>query len=91
MIAGPAGEIMVKVYEPANRPDTPLPGLLYIHGGGYVLGHPDRDDINCEITVLEVNCVVVSVDYRLAPEHPYPAAIEDCYAALNGWQTLQRN
>ncbi|TCW37839.1 acetyl esterase/lipase [Laceyella sacchari] len=82
MIAGPVGEIMVKVYEPANRPDTPLPGLLYIHGGGYVLGHPDRDDINCEITVLEVNCVVVSVDYRLAPEHPYPAAIEDCYAAL---------
>lgn len=81
-ISGPGGELMVKVYEPANRPDTSLPAVLYIHGGGYVLGHPDRDDINCEITVLEVNCVVVSVDYRLAPEHPYPAAIDDCYAAL---------
>lgn len=82
MITGPGGELMVKIYEPANRSHTSLPAVLYIHGGGYVLGHPDRDDINCEITVLEVNCVVVSVDYRLAPEHPYPAAIDDCYTAL---------
>lgn len=81
-IAGPGGELMVKVYEPANRPETNLPAVLFIHGGGYVLGHPDHYDINCEFTVLEVNCVVVSVDYRLAPEHPYPAAIDDCYAAL---------
>ncbi|GAA0137104.1 hypothetical protein YSY43_39450 [Paenibacillus sp. YSY-4.3] len=46
------------------------------------MGHPDFDDALCERFVLDVDCVVVSVDYRLAPEHPYPAAIEDCYATL---------
>lgn len=81
-ISGPAGELLVKVYEPANRPETSLPAVLYIHGGGYVFGHPDFEDLACESIVLEANCVVASVDYRLAPEHPYPAAIEDCYAAL---------
>ncbi|BBH24066.1 esterase [Paenibacillus baekrokdamisoli] len=82
MIAGPASELLIKIYEPANRMDKNLPSLLWIHGGGYVLGHPDSDDALCERFVVEANCVVVSVDYRLAPEHPYPAAIEDCYAAL---------
>jgi acetyl esterase/lipase len=82
MIPGPDNELMVKIYEPANRLDTKFPALLWIHGGGYVLGHPDSDDALCERFVLEANCVVVSVDYRLAPENPYPAAIDDCYAAL---------
>jgi len=82
-ISGAAGqEMLVKIYEPARRNQDPLPALLWIHGGGYVLGHPDMDDGLCETYVKSANCVVVSLDYRLAPEHPYPAAIEDCYEAL---------
>lgn len=73
--------VRVKIYEPKERTET-LPGLLWIHGGGYVLGTADEADALSQQFVLEANCVVVSVDYRLAPEHPYPAALEDCYAAL---------
>ncbi|NEU26712.1 alpha/beta hydrolase [Paenibacillus polymyxa] len=86
MIPSVAGEILVKIYEPAQRTDVKLPAMLWIHGGGYVMGHPDMDDALCERFVQAANCVVVSVDYRLAPEHPYPAAIDDCYAALT-WMT----
>lgn len=79
---GPESELLVKIYEKKDRGNEILPGVFWIHGGGYVLGHPDVDDGICEKFVLDANCVVVSVDYRLAPEHPYPAAIEDCYAGL---------
>lgn len=79
---GPDSELLVKIYEPKNRQYKKLPAVFWIHGGGYVLGHPDVDDGLCECYVKEINCVVVSIDYRLAPEHPYPAAIEDCYAGL---------
>lgn len=85
-IPGVAGEMLVKIYEPAGRNADKLPAMLWIHGGGYVLGHPDMDDELCECFVQTARCVVVSVDYRLAPEHPYPAAIEDCYAGLV-WMT----
>lgn len=85
-IPGAAGEMLVKIYEPAGRDIEKLPAMLWIHGGGYVLGHPDMDDELCERFVQTARCVVVSVDYRLAPEHPYPAAIEDCYAGLV-WMT----
>lgn len=81
-IKGTESELQVKIYEPMDRQNEKLPAVFWIHGGGYVLGNPDGDDGLCECFVTEVNCVVVSVDYRLAPEHPYPAAIEDCYAAL---------
>jgi acetyl esterase/lipase len=80
------GEMLVKIYEPAGRTNDLLPAVLWIHGGGYVLGHPDMDDKLCELFVQTAECIVVSVDYRLAPEHPYPAAIEDCYAGLV-WMT----
>ncbi|OMF15557.1 lipase [Paenibacillus amylolyticus] len=80
------GEMLVKIYEPAGRTNDLLPAMLWIHGGGYVLGHPDMDDKLCELFVQTAECIVVSVDYRLAPEHPYPAAIEDCYAGLV-WMT----
>jgi len=73
--------LRVRIYEPKEKSET-LPGFLWIHGGGYVLGNPEGDDLLCQRYVLEANCVVVSVDYRLAPEHPYPAPLEDCYAAL---------
>ena len=82
MIKGSESELLVKIYEPKDRQNVKLPAVFWMHGGGYVLGHPDVDDGICECFVKEVNCVVVSIDYRLAPEHPYPAAIEDCYAGL---------
>ncbi|WP_123043223.1 alpha/beta hydrolase [Cohnella candidum] len=79
---GDENEMLIKIYEPAGREGRRLPALLWIHGGGYVLGHPDGDDGLCEDFVKTADCVVVSPDYRLAPEYPYPAPIEDCYAAL---------
>lgn len=80
---GPAGapDVMVRIYQPENRPDT-LPALLWIHGGGYVLGSVTGDDLKAKSLCLSLNCVVASVEYRLAPEHPFPAPVEDCYAAL---------
>ncbi|MFE6166666.1 alpha/beta hydrolase [Viridibacillus arvi] len=86
MIPGAAGEMLVKIYEPVEKNLDKLPAMLWIHGGGYVMGHPDMDDVLCERFVQTAKCVVVSVDYRLAPEHQYPAAIEDCYAGLV-WMT----
>ncbi|PWV99343.1 acetyl esterase/lipase [Paenibacillus cellulosilyticus] len=83
---GDAQEMLVKIYEPIKQDGTLLPAVLWIHGGGYIMGHPDSDDGLCQTFVEEAGCVVVSVDYRLAPEHPYPAPIEDCYAALV-WMT----
>ena len=62
--------------------------LLWIHGGGMVLGHPAMDDQFCAETAGELGIVVVSARYRLAPRHPYPAAIDDCHAA---WEWLTRN
>lgn len=80
---GPDGDpdVMVRIYQPAERPDT-LPAILWIHGGGYVIGDVDGDDLKAKAMCLAANCVVASVEYRLAPEHPYPAPLEDCYAAL---------
>lgn len=86
MIPGAAGEMLANIYEPAGRNRDKLPAMLWIHGGGYVMGHPDMDHVLCERFVQTAGCVVVSVDYRLAPEHPYPAAIEDCYTGLV-WMT----
>ncbi|KKO52762.1 alpha/beta hydrolase [Paenibacillus sp. DMB20] len=79
-------EMLIKIYEPTPRDGKKLPALLWSHGGGYVLGHPSGEDGLCQSFVQAANCVVISPDYRLAPEHPFPAAIEDCYAALV-WMT----
>lgn len=84
-IETPQGQLIVRMYEAVNK-DSIMPALLWIHGGGYVLGSPVVDDPLCEEFVLNAKCTVFSVDYRLAPKHPYPAAIEDCYAALK-WIT----
>lgn len=80
---GPDGapDVMVRIYQPETRPET-LPALLWIHGGGYVLGSVEGDDLKAKQLALLLNCVVASVEYRLAPEHPFPAPVEDCYAAL---------
>lgn len=82
--AGNAGnnpDLRVRVYRPA-KPAGPLPGLLWIHGGGYVMGTIDIEVPLVQRLVDAVGCVVVSVEYRLAPEHPYPAPLDDCYQAL---------
>ncbi|MEV6872483.1 alpha/beta hydrolase [Amycolatopsis sp. NPDC051128] len=82
-VPGPsdAPDVPVRVYSPGNRTGA-VPGLLYIHGGGFVMG--DLDMFNAQLLRLvdELGIVIVSVDYRLAPEHPFPAPVEDCYAAL---------
>ncbi|QYX76645.1 alpha/beta hydrolase [Streptomyces akebiae] len=76
---GPA--VPVRIYTPEGR-DGDLPGLLYIHGGGFVAGSIDVSHADATRIAAEVGAVVVAVDYRLAPEHPFPAGLEDCYAAL---------
>lgn len=82
-VPGPQGapDVHVHVYRPAGQ-DGRLPALLYLHGGGFVVGLVDFFRNETTRIAAEVGAVVVSVDYRLAPEHPYPAALEDCYAAL---------
>jgi acetyl esterase len=79
-IPGPAGEIPVRIYQPQGAGVKPV--LVYLHGGGWVIGTLDSYDATCRELAQGAGCVVVSVDYRLAPEHRYPAAPEDCYAAV---------
>ena len=78
-IPGPAGAIPVRVYTPEG--ERPFPVLVYFHGGGFVLCDLDTHDRTCRSLANAAGAVVVSVDYRLAPEHRFPAAPEDCYAA----------
>ncbi len=78
-IPGPAGEIPVRIYRPASP--GPLPALVGFHGGGWVIGDLDGYEGMCRHIANSVGCLLVSVDYRLAPEHPFPAAAEDAYAA----------
>jgi acetyl esterase len=78
-IPGPAGSIPIRIYRPSN--EGSLPVLMWFHGGGWVLGNLDGAELNCRKFANEAQCAVVSVDYRLAPEIPFPGAIDDCYAA----------
>ena len=79
--------VPVRVYRPAGAPG-PRPGLLHLHGGGFVMGDLDSEHgLAVELT-SRLGITVVSVDYRLAPEHPYPAAFDDCYHALE-WMARQ--
>jgi len=80
-IAGPEGEIALRIYTPRTR-DAALPGLLHIHGGGFVMGSIDAEHANAASVASALGIVVVSVGYRLAPEHPYPAGLHDCEAAF---------
>lgn len=75
------GLIPVRMYSPLSKQEN-IPALLWFHGGGFILGDLDTDDHWCAAIAHEVGCCVVSVDYRLAPEYPFPAGVEDCYAAL---------
>ena len=79
-IDGPAGPIPVRVYWPEGATGA-RPVVMYFHGGGFALGDLDTHDATCREHAVGADAVVVSVDYRLAPEHPYPAAVEDVWAA----------
>jgi acetyl esterase len=77
-IAGPGGRLPVRVYAPAGEA---LGALVWYHGGGFTIGGLDTADPACRALARRANCVVVSVGYRLAPEHPFPAAVDDACAA----------
>jgi acetyl esterase len=80
-IPGPGGDIPARVYRPHGA--TPgLPVLVYFHGGGFVAGGLASHDGTARELTANADCITVSIDYRLAPEHPYPAGLDDCCAAL---------
>lgn len=79
-IPGPAGDLPARHYRPASTEPTPL--LVFYHGGGWVIGDLDTHDALCRLTCRDADIHVLSIDYRLAPEHPAPAAVEDAYAAF---------
>jgi acetyl esterase/lipase len=79
-VAGPAGDIVVRVYRRGASAGRPL--VVYFHGGGFVFGNLDLGNWICGTVAARVGAVVVSVDYRLAPKHRFPAAVEDCYVGL---------
>jgi acetyl esterase len=78
-IQGPNGPIPLRIYVPDG--EGPFPVLVFFHGGGWVRGSLDAYEGPCRLLATEADCVVVSVDYRRAPEHPFPAGFEDCYRA----------
>lgn len=80
-IAGPGGDLALRIYRPA-APAATRPCILFIHGGGMVLGNLETDHLTAVMLCETIGAVVVSVDYRLAPENPYPAGADDCFAAL---------
>jgi acetyl esterase len=84
-VPGPPGapDVAVRVYQPEGLPG-PRPGFLMCHGGGFILGNLDSEHPKCLSLVVEAGFVVVSVDWRRAPENPFPAGVDDCYAVL-GW------
>ncbi|GCD96752.1 alpha/beta hydrolase [Embleya hyalina] len=79
-IPGPGGDIPVRIYTPEGA--GPFPALVWFHGGGWTIGCLDENEYACRTVCAGAETVVVSVDYRLAPENPYPAAAEDCYAVV---------
>jgi acetyl esterase len=82
-LPGPAGDIPARHYRPGGSSGTgPAPLLVFYHGGGWTMGDLDTHDALCRLTCRDAGVHVLSIDYRLAPEHPAPAAIEDAYAAF---------
>ena len=81
-IAGPGGRLRVRIYRPAGSVARLLPTVLYLHGGGWVIGSLEAYDLPCRFFCARSGCAVVAVDYRLAPEHKFPAALDDAIAAF---------
>src|SRR5580698_1031488 len=79
-------DVRVRVYRPRHS-TQPVPAMLWLHGGGFLFGAPEFDQENNIATVRELGILVAAVDYRLAPEHPFPAPLEDAYAALTWLHT----
>jgi acetyl esterase len=80
---GPAGTIPLRSYRPlGSQPDAALPVLVYFHGGGWTIGDLDTHDVLCRQLANGAGCAVVAVDYRMGPENRFPAAVDDCFAAL---------
>src|SRR5882672_12700431 len=80
---GPAGAIALRAYRPIGSSEGEiLPGLVFLHGGGWTIGDLDTHDVACRELCNRARCAVISVDYRLAPEHRFPAAVDDTLAAL---------
>lgn len=79
-VPGPAGDIPIRIYRRYGLPEA-APAIVYLHGGGWVAGDLDSHDGSCRLLADESECIVVAVDYRLAPEHPFPAAVDDAVAA----------
>ena len=77
---GGYGHVPVRIYRPSDAPDLPV--IVYYHGGGHVFGSLDSHDTPCRYLCREAGCAVVAVDYRMGPEHPFPAAVEDSFDAL---------
>jgi len=80
-ITGPAGDIPIRIYLPGKQ--RPLPALIYLHGGGWVVGNLDTHDKIMRLLALRSGAAVIGVDYRLAPEHKFPTAIEECLAVVD--------
>ncbi len=74
-------DVAVRIYAPKDRAG-PVPGIVTIHGGGFIIGSIQTEHIGSAMMAIDTGALVVSVEYRLAPEHPFPAALHDCYAAL---------
>ncbi|HEY4941920.1 MAG TPA: alpha/beta hydrolase [Rhizomicrobium sp.] len=83
VVPGAAGGIPIRITSPVAAGGDPMPALVYFHGGGFVIGNIESHDGLCRLMACEGGFRVISVDYRLAPEHKYPAAIDDCFAALS--------
>jgi acetyl esterase len=81
-IKGPGGHLLLRIYTPQHAASGPRPLVVYFHGGGWVLGSVSMGDWMCSTVARDVDAVVVSVDYRLAPKYKFPTGLEDCYAAL---------
>lgn len=80
----PTGSTTVRLHRPPAGTPAPWPAVLWIHGGGYVIGTAAQDDAACRELAVRLGALVASPDYRLAPEHPFPGALEDCHDALVG-------
>ena len=81
VVAGPDGDMPVRIYRPIETAD-PMPVLVYFHGGGFTIGSIQTADPMSRFLARDASCIVVSVGFRLAPEHPFPAPLDDCWAAL---------
>lgn len=79
-LESPHGPLDVRVYWPPG--EGPFPILLNFHGGGWVTGSVAGDDLRCQRLTMAAGCIMISVEYRLAPEHPFPAGLDDCYSAF---------